>query len=461
MRLISSTSASASLLIMLLVAAGSAGALDPEEVARMVDPSVVRIFVVGPNQMGSGTGFVINRDGYVATNFHVVLPHVESGWEIFIADGGVAPEHRRAATVIGAFPGDDVAVLRVDGLDRPPVRFAADDDGRLAKGTPVFSIGFPGAGDRLGPVAEASFTPGTVSRQFSGAWFDGAPTIRIIQHTAPTNPGNSGGPLVNGCGQVVGINTQREVALIVGPGGIALATDTIQGMFLSSHSSVLLEKLKELEIPFTAAREACETAVGGALAGFNIYAAALALLALVTAVLTWVFKPRPVVQVVVRCGRLVEDCVVAVESAIKRLGPGGASVRGERATGPAGEPAPAAEAAGWVLSGADSGGRPVELVLSAGELRGARRGLVIGRSRFRADKVLRDPGVSPRHARLVALADAIGIVDLKSSRGTVVDGEKLEPHGEPAALGHGSRVKLGEVELTVARRRAEAGESRR
>ena len=452
MRRISSTSALVSLLITLLVATGSAGALDPEEVAKMLDPSVVRIFVVGPNQMGSGTGFVINRDGYVATNYHVILQHAESGWEMFIADGGMDPEHRRAATVIEAFPGDDVAILRVEGLDRPPVRFATDDDGQPAKGTPVFSIGFPAAGDRLGPVAEASFTPGTVSRLFSGSWFDGAPTIRIIQHTAPTNPGNSGSPLVNGCGQVIGINTQREVALIIGPGGITLARDTIQGMFLSSHSSVLLQKLKELEIPFTAAQEACKTDVGGALTGFNIYAAAVALLALATAVFTWVFKPRPVVQVVVRCGELVEDCVVAVEMAIKRLGLGSAGVLRERASGPPGEPAPAPETAGWALSGADSDGRPVEFVLSEGELRGARRGLVIGRNRFRADKILSDPSVSPRHARVVTLADGIGIVDLKSTGGTVVDGEKLDPHGEPVVLKHGSRVKLGEVELTVARR---------
>ncbi len=152
MRLISLTSFP--LLMTLLAAANSAGALDPRDVAKMLDPSVVRIFVVGPNRLGSGTGFVINRDGYVVTNFHVVQQHVESGWEAFIAEGGVDPEHRLAVSVVEAFPGEDLAILRVDELERPPVRFAAPEDDQPAKGLPVFSVGFPGAGDRLGPVAD-------------------------------------------------------------------------------------------------------------------------------------------------------------------------------------------------------------------------------------------------------------------------------------------------------------------
>ncbi|MFQ6017833.1 MAG: serine protease [Kiloniellaceae bacterium] len=303
------------------MAAGPAGALDPQEVAKELDPSVVRIFVVGPNQMGSGTGFVINREGYIATNYHVILLHVESGWGMFVVDGGVEPEHRRAATVVEAFPGEDLAILRVSELDRSPVQLAELDEDQPVKGTPVFAIGFPGAGDRLGPVAEASFAPGTVSRMFSGSWFDEAPTIRIIQHTAPTNPGNSGGPLVNGCGHVIGVNTQREAQLVMGPGGVTLVTDPIQGVFFSSHAAVLIQKLKALDIRFNGTREVCKTVIGGASMDLYIYIGAVALLALASMVFTLVFKPRPVVQVVVRCGEVVDHCVEAVEKAIRRLRP--------------------------------------------------------------------------------------------------------------------------------------------
>ena len=294
--------------------------LDPQEVAKSLDPSVMRIFVVGPGGMETGTGFVINRDGHVATNFHVVSSHLESGGQIFVAEGGVDPEHRREITVVKALPGEDLAILRVKGLDRPPVLFADLENAQPAKGASVFAIGFPGAGDRLGPVGEASFTPGTVSRLFSGSWLDGAPAIRIIQHTAPTNPGNSGGPLVNECGQVIGINTQRETQMVLGPGGVTLVTDPIQGVFFASDSSVLLQNLRSLEIPFSLAAGACKATFGGVPTNVLIYISVVVLFCCVAAIVfAFVFKPRPVVQMIVRCGEVIENCVEAVEKAIRKL----------------------------------------------------------------------------------------------------------------------------------------------
>ena len=75
---------------------------------------------------------------------------------------------------------------------------------------------------------------GAISRTFSGPWEPGAPTIQIIQHTAPINPGNSGGPLADPCGHVIGINTQREARVIYGPGGIPIVTDPITAILLTS-----------------------------------------------------------------------------------------------------------------------------------------------------------------------------------------------------------------------------------
>lgn len=304
-------------MLPILVAKTAAG-LDPQEVAKSLDPSVVRIFVAGPRGMEAGTGFVINRDGYVATNFHVVSSHLELGQQIFIADGGMKPDQRREATVVKAFPGEDLAILLVKGLDRPPVLFADLDDQQLAKGAPVFAIGFPGAGDRLGPVADASFAPGTISRLFSGSWSDGAPAIRIIQHTAPTNPGDSGGPLVNECGQVIGINTQREAQVVLGPGGVTLVTDPIQGVFFSSDSSVLLQNLKALEIPFSLAKGACRSAFGGMPTSVAIVVAMVVLFGVASIMFALVFKPKPVVQIIVQCGDAVKNCAEAVERAVRK-----------------------------------------------------------------------------------------------------------------------------------------------
>ena len=302
--------------LTMLAAVRPTWALDPHEIAKRLDPSVVRIFVEGPQGMGSGTGFVINRDGHVATNYHVIAAHVEMGWRILVAAAG--EQDRRPATLLKAFPGEDLAVLRVDGLDRPPVTISGVAEDEPVKGGQVFAIGFPGAGDRLGPVEEASFAPGTVSRSFSGPWNTDAPAIRIIQHTAPTNPGNSGGPLVNGCAQVVGVNSQREAQMVIGPGGIPLVTDPIQGVFYASHAAVLVGKLKEMEVPFITTRKACKTGIGEAVQGMYLYISVLAGLLLAAGVFVVVYRPRPVVQVVVHCGELIEDCVEAVEKAIRR-----------------------------------------------------------------------------------------------------------------------------------------------
>jgi hypothetical protein len=133
---------------------------------------VVRIYVEGPSGRGSGTGFVVQGDR-VATNFHVVQTHLERDWAIYVAGGGPEPGRRLAVSVVGLFPGEDLAILQVAGLHRPPVRFASvDPTANLdpTKGLQVFGIGFPGAADRLGPVTEASFSPGSVSRTFSGSW---------------------------------------------------------------------------------------------------------------------------------------------------------------------------------------------------------------------------------------------------------------------------------------------------
>ena len=181
----------------------------------------------------------------------------------------------------------------------------------------MFAIGFPGVGDRLGPVDEASFGSGTVSRHFSGPWSADAPAIRIIQHTAPINPGNSGGPLVNGCGHVVGVNSQREAQMVLGPGGLPIVIDPIQGMFYSSHAAVLVGKLNELEIPFIETTEACETGIGESVERLSLYVSVLAGLLLVAGVFVIVYRPRPVVQVVVNCGNYIERCAEAVEKAIK------------------------------------------------------------------------------------------------------------------------------------------------
>lgn len=167
------------------------------DVADELVPSVARVDVGGsegalPGQGGgSGSAVVYREDGYLLTNAHVVRDAATV--EVTLPDGT-----RADAEVIGREPTTDIAVLRLQNggdLDLPVPDFA-DDLPRV--GETAIAIGSPFGLD-------ATVTTGVVSAV--GRNVPDTPLTDVIQTDAPINPGNSGGPLVNGDGEVIGINT--------------------------------------------------------------------------------------------------------------------------------------------------------------------------------------------------------------------------------------------------------------
>ena len=143
-------------------------------------------------QQGSGSGFVISSDGYIITNNHVIENAVDI--KVSFSDGSV-----EKAELKGTDPSTDVAVIRIFGSGQKALSFANSDS--LKVGQIAIAIGNP-----LG--LQHSVTAGVVSalgrtlRATNGRLIDD-----VIQTDAALNPGNSGGPLVNSSGQVIGINT--------------------------------------------------------------------------------------------------------------------------------------------------------------------------------------------------------------------------------------------------------------
>ena len=194
------------------------------DVTEKVSPSVVNIDVqrrltkkrfdgreISREVQGNGSGFLFTPDGFILTNSHVV--EGSSAFEVTLSDG-----RQLSAQPIGSDPDTDVAVIRINATQLVPAELG--DSSRLKTGQLAIAIGNPYG-------FQCSVTTGVISalgrslRSTSGRLIE-----NVVQTEAALNPGNSGGPLVNSSGQVIGMNT----AIIQLAQGLcfAIAVNTVQ-----------------------------------------------------------------------------------------------------------------------------------------------------------------------------------------------------------------------------------------
>ena len=180
--------------------------LTAQQVYAAVNPATVLVVAQQNEKASLGTGIIMTGDGYVITNAHVISGGAEC-WVVL--DTGMSYD----ALLVGYDADEDIAVLKlVDAEGLPTAEFGNSDLAEV--GDQVYAIGNP-----LGIELRCTMTEGILSAINRDVQLEGR-TLNVLQTTAALNNGNSGGPLINRYGQVIGVNTLK----MSGNGGVSEAT---------------------------------------------------------------------------------------------------------------------------------------------------------------------------------------------------------------------------------------------
>ncbi len=232
----------------------AATALSDSDLHSKVNSAVVKVLT----ETGSGSGFVLNSRGDVATNHHVV----EGGGQFAVKQG----TRHAPADLVWSSAEFDLAVLRIRQPSLPGLATVVFATSPPAPPLNAVAVGFPGAAETIATsdTAIPSYNKGNVARIFSGTW-NGRRELRIVQHSADINPGNSGGPLFDACGRVIGVNTAGpSVTVSQTPGGPSINAPT--GILWASFIGELARELGSLSVPFESVGDSCfaTASAGGA-----------------------------------------------------------------------------------------------------------------------------------------------------------------------------------------------------
>ena len=405
-----------------------------------LDESVVRIFVFENKSKelslsGSGSGFIV-ADGIIVTNRHVI----KDADKVTIVQkrGSAIDEHD--AEILWASPDVDLAIIRSRGVHGRSVSISSVVPG---KGAEVLAIGFPGVADvinsaqteksMLSNFAESTITKGIVGRTVTVSTTESSGVqIDVLQHSAQINSGNSGGPLFNGCGSLIGVNTAKAL------GQIEMKDDRFflnssEGVYWAVGSETLAKVLQSQNIKFTRVDTDCQN---GPIAASEP-----------TANNGTDSNPLLIVAVILAVGMSIFAIVFV--NRIQRRGEGRA-VRPERNI-PVDRDLKFSStqsklASKWIFKGSTSEGQPVHLVLRKNQFDGQQR-VLIGRDERICALAIDDSSVSRHHARLEYRSDQLFICDLDSRNGTRVNEDRVGSQGK--LLSPPCTLTLGTVVLNV------------
>ena len=172
--------------------------LTVQEVSDMVNPGTVLIYASSNTKSGFGTGFFVRQNGYIVTNYHII----ESTEKVSVT---LYSGEELEAEVVWYSTADDLAILKVDGKGYPTLKIGDSDGVKI--GDTAIAVGNPG-----GNICPWTTTRGIISALDREVTVEGSRAIvdlTMMQTDAQVNPGNSGGPLCNDRGEVIGIVTRK------------------------------------------------------------------------------------------------------------------------------------------------------------------------------------------------------------------------------------------------------------
>lgn len=194
--------------VQMVISEASQETMELPDIYKKVIPSVVSIMSVSSSTTSTGTGIIMSADGYIITNYHVI-----SGAETVTVLLESGDEYE--ATQVGGDETSDLAVLKIEAEDLTPAEFGSSDT--VEVGDSVVAIGDP-----LGIQLRGTMTDGIICGLKRDVQV-GDRTMTLLQTDAALNSGNSGGPLVNMAGQVIGINTMKISSYYTTVEGIGFA----------------------------------------------------------------------------------------------------------------------------------------------------------------------------------------------------------------------------------------------
>jgi len=202
--------------------------LSTVDIVNSVSPATVSIYIKGTvngveKKISSGSGFIITEDGYIVTNAHVVSSVSTNNYSAYVSVPGI--DDMIPAKVIGTDSQTDIAVIKLQSDQKFPCVTLGDSD-ELQKGEMVVAIG-----NALGTL-DGTVTVGVVSslnREFNNNGY----SLKVIQTDAAINEGNSGGPLINSFGEVIGVTNAKMVTTTAEGLGFAIPITSVKNVIES------------------------------------------------------------------------------------------------------------------------------------------------------------------------------------------------------------------------------------